>query len=126
MVNLEDALKNMNENHIGPALRALGLDKMVVPTKKTITQTAGTTVTLNPPALVVQSVRVTGGVIASGDYIPSDSGATARAHNSGTPGLVKVSDDGTTLTFSGNVTDLVVVYMARTATPLATVLKGLM
>lgn len=97
-------------------------DKLIAamtPVKKTVSQTAASTVTLSPaaqgPAGV--SVRVTTGTLAAGVYVVTDAGGTARAADTanGILGICTLSDDGATLTFSANLTGAVVSYIPRLA-----------
>lgn len=101
------ALEQANLNTLADALRLVNLSKMVEPQKLTVAQTAALTVPLDPPALLVQSVRVTAGAAAAGLRQIGDAAATASAT------VCKLSDDGSTLTFEANVEGAIVVYMAR-------------
>lgn len=104
---LQDALDQADPNQIADALRLVKLGQMVVPTKKTVSQSAALTVPLAPPALTIVSVRVTAGAAAAGVRTVSDASATPSAS------VVALSNDGATLTFEGNVTGAVVVYVPR-------------
>lgn len=107
------ALEQANPNNIADALRLVNLSKMLEPQKLTVSQTAALTVPLDPPALLVQSVRVTAGAAAAGLRQIGDAAASASAT------VCKLSDDGATLTFEANVTDAIVVYMARSEASLS-------
>ena len=111
------ALEQANPNILADALRKVNLSKMLEPQKLVLSgATAAATVTLDPPALLVQSVRVTtapAGQAAVASRIVADSGATPSAT------VCKLSDDGSTLTFEANLTGAVVVYMARSEAALS-------
>lgn len=100
------ALEQANPNTLADALRLVNLSKMVEPQKLLAVQAAAVTVPLNPPALIVQSVRVTAGA-STGRRVVSDSADTASTT------VCLLSDDGATLTFEGNVTQATIVYVAR-------------
>lgn len=83
----------------------------------------GTTENL-PPILAVKTLRVTGSGTAGtlGTYGVTDTagtGITAAANT--VMGVAKLSDDGTTLTFTTTITDFVLEYIPRPNTDLATV-----
>lgn len=109
------ALEQANPNSIADALRLVNLSKMVEPQKLEFSVVVPVlTVPLDPPALLVQSVRVTlEGTAALGRRVVSDSGDTASAT------VCLLSDDGASLTFEGTVKDVTVVYMARSEASLS-------
>jgi hypothetical protein len=72
--------------------------------KKAIAQGSAATVPLSPPALAINSARVTGGAAAAGNRQVTDSGGTPSAT------VATISDDGATLTFEAGVTGVTVVY----------------
>ena len=67
-----------------------------------------------PKIRTIRSCRVTAGT-ATGDRYPTDSGGTPVAPSAGLPGIVAVSDDGTTLTFEAAVTAFVLTYEPQSA-----------
>lgn len=124
MMTFRDMLRYLNPQYAIDALRKLRLDLVLAPKQVTVSQAADTTLTLSPPALVVQSVRVTTGV-ATGVYIPSDEHSTPVNNGGATaPGTVSVTDDGATLTFASNVEVVVISYIQRPDTDLDTKIKG--
>lgn len=123
MSTIAELLDRANPNDLADALRKIKLGTMLTPKKAALTQAAGTAVTLDPPALIVQHARVTTGV-STGNYIPTDSGGTAAAPSGAAPGVVKVSDDGATLTFNANVEALTVTYIPRSDTDITTDVPG--
>lgn len=109
---LKSALNRANPNTLADALAKVDLGTMLEPKKVTVSQTSASTVTLNPPALAVFSVRVTGGAAAAGVRMVTDAGGSASAT------ICTLSDDGATLTFEAGVTGAVVAYMPRSAVAL--------
>ena len=108
------ALEQANPNILADALRKVNLSKMLEPQKLVLSGAAASaSVTLDPPALLVQSARVTAGAAAAGLRQIGDAAATL----SGT--VCRLSDDGATLTFEANVTGVIVVYMARSEASLS-------
>ena len=80
---------------------------LAAPIKRVVSQAAAATITLSPPALMVQSVRVTAG-LSAGVRSVGDSGATPSVT------VCALSDDGATLTFDGaTLTGAVIVYVPR-------------
>ena len=111
---LKSALNRANPNTLADAMAKVDFGTMIEPKTETVAQAAAATITLDPPALAVFSVRVTGGAAAAGVRTVTDAGGTASAT------VCTVSADGATLTFEANVTGAVVSYMPRSATPLDT------
>jgi len=111
---LKSALNRANPNTLADVLAKIDLGTMLEPKTETVSQSAATTITLDPPALAVFGVRVTGGAAAAGPRIVTDAGGTASAT------VCTVSADGATVTFEANVTGAVVSYMPRPAVALDT------
>lgn len=111
---LKSALNRANPNTLADVLAKIDLGTMLQPKTETVSQSAATTISLNPPALAVFGVRVTGGAAAAGVRTVTDAGGSASAT------VCKLSADGATLTFEANVTGAVVSYMPRPAVDLAT------
>lgn len=111
---LAGALDEANPNKIADALQKVKLGSLLTPTTETISQASATTVALASPALLVSSIRVTGGTALAGVYKVTDSGGTPV--DSATLGVATISDDGATLTFAAAVTDCVVQYIPRSNT----------
>ena len=113
------ALEQANPNTLADALRKVNLSKMLEPQKLVLSALATplAAVTLDPPALVVQSARIltsaTGATATVGLKLVGDSAFTP------TSSACKLSDDGKTLTFDGTVSDAIVVYMARSEASLS-------
>lgn len=107
------ALDQANPNTISDCLQLAKLGTILTPIKLAATQSSATTMTLNPPALMIQSVRVTAGAAAAGLRQIGDSGATASAT------VCKISDDGITLTFEAGVTAATILYMPQSFTPMS-------
>jgi hypothetical protein len=110
---LADALAKVD---LGTVLTPIVLDTGVI--------TASATITLSPPALLVQSARiVSSGTAGSvGSYLLSDTGAVMAIPAGGanlTPGVGRISADGATVTFPNTVTQAVIQYIPRSATDLA-------
>ena len=118
---LKSALNRANPNTLADVLAKIDLGSILSPVSKEITQTAATTVTLDPPALspATTTVRVTAGV-SLGAYMVVD--ADGVAVNVGAEiGVCKLSADGTTLTFASNVEGAKVTYLAAPAVALDSV-----
>jgi len=111
---LKSALNRANPNTLADVLAKIDLGTMLAPNTVTVAQSAATTITLDPPALFVAGVRVTGGAAAAGVRTVTDAGGSASAT------VCTLSADGATLTFEANVTGAVVTYMARPAVDLDT------
>jgi len=111
---LKSALNRANPNTLADVLAKIDLGTMLEPKTATVAQSSASTITLDPPALAVFGVRVTGGAAAAGPRIVTDAGGTASAT------VCTVSADGATLTFEAGVTGAVVSYMPRPAVDLAT------
>ena len=108
---LAGALDEANPNKVADALQKVKLGTMLTPNKQTISQASAVTVPLDPPALSIHTLRVTGGTAIAGIYQVADTDATEV--DSATLGVATLSDDGATLTFAAAVTDLVVIYIPR-------------
>lgn len=108
---LAGILDEADPNKISDALRKVKLGQLLSPVKQTISQADVVTVPLSPPALVIHSVRVTGGTALAGVYQVTDTDGTEV--NSATLGVCTLSDDGALLTFAAALTDLVVIYIPR-------------
>lgn len=132
---LATALDNADPNRLCDVLRKLKLGQMLTPLKVTLTpDSSQKTVTLDPPALMITSVRATkgaGGSQKAGEYIVQDASGTAVDHGVGAnlPGSCKLSADGTTLTFATNWSNTlgasptdtcIVIYMPRSDTDITT------
>jgi len=109
---LKSALNRANPNTLADALAKVDLGTILDPKKVTVSQTSATTITLDPPALAVFGVRVTGGAAAAGVRMITDAGGSASST------ICTISDDGATLTFEAGVTGAVVSYMPRSAVAL--------
>lgn len=141
---LRDILDKANLNDLATALQRVKLGRRLSSVKVTISGltasatvditsaaalAAATVVGLNladgerlPAIELVKTLRVTAvGTGATGPRVVTDTGGTAVAPSSGIAGVAKLSDDGTTLTFEGTVTGLIIEYMPRSATDLDTV-----
>lgn len=71
------------------------------------------------PAIgVLVALRDTGG--ATGVYVAGDTGCTPFDASGSHPGVVKLSDDGTTITFNTTTTGFVIEYIPRSAVALTT------
>ena len=115
--SLGTQLDQADPNTLADVLRQVQLGTILTPLKKTLTLSAfGTVFTLNPPALTVNTFRVsdnTGGNAAVGARFIGDAGATASST------VAKLSDDGTTITVEGTgALAAVVEYIPRSATDL--------
>lgn len=142
-ITLRDTLDKANPNTLPTALQKVKLGRRLSSVKVTISGltasatvditsaaalAAATVVGLNladnerlPAIELVKTLRVTAvGTAALGPRIVVDSGGTAIAPST-YAGHAKLSDDGTTLTFEGTVTGLIIEYMPRSATDLDTV-----
>lgn len=109
---LKSALNRANPNTLADVLAKIDLGTMLAPKTETVAQTSAVTVPLDPPALAVFSVRVTGGAAAAGVRTVTDAGGSASAT------VAVLSADGATLTFEAGVTGAVVSYMPRPAVDL--------
>ena len=122
---LKTVLDRANPNVLADALALVDLGTVLTPiVKDTGSITASATITLSPPALLIQAARiVASGTAASvGSYLVSDAGATMCIPTGGAslaPGVAKISADGATLTFPNTVTQAVIQYIPRPATDLA-------
>ncbi|MFA6166753.1 MAG: hypothetical protein WC700_09060 [Gemmatimonadaceae bacterium] len=105
---LAQALDQANPNRIADILQKVKLGTMLTPRTTTFTPASSQKdVTLDPPALMITSVRATrgaGGSQVAGPYLVQDVGGTVRDNGGGanTPGACTLSADGTTLTFNAN------------------------
>jgi hypothetical protein len=123
------ALDSGDPNIVSDALRMIKLGTILTPiVYDTGVVVAAATVTLNPPALLVQSVQVVtdtaGGIV--GNYMAGDAGCApvAAPQSVGVPtgiGICALSADGTTLTLptADTATEVVVSYIPRPAKDLA-------
>lgn len=68
-----------------------------------------------PAALSIETLRVVTGAGQTGPVAVTDSGGTAVAATVTYAGTALISDDGTTLTFAGAVTAMVMEYIPRAA-----------
>lgn len=109
---LKSALNRANPNTLADVLAKVDLGTILEPKKSTVAQASAATVPLDPPALGVFSVRVTGGAAAAGVRTVTDAGGTPSTT------VCTLSDDGATLTFEAGVTGAVVSYMPRSAVSL--------
>lgn len=117
--------------HLGtmltPLLRTFtGLASSATQNLTQIDATGETTGPTNPnrlAALSVTTLRATAGSDL-GAYSVTDSGGTASAGASGSPGVALLSADGTTITFPGAVTAFVIQYIPRSYTSMTTVPAG--
>ena len=114
---LAGVLDVADPNEVAAALRLTRLGTMLTPLKETITLAApGTVFTLSKPALKVVTCQVTVGTV-TGDRIMTDSAGTVRApHDAAAPGVAKLADNGTTITFDASVTTIIVTYIPRSYT----------
>jgi len=110
---LQSELNKGDANTVADVARKMKLGDMLAPKLVTITQASAAAVTLDPPALIVQSARVTAGTALAGVYRVTDSGGTPV--DSATLGVATLSDDGATLTFGAALTGVVVRYIPRSA-----------
>lgn len=108
------ALDQADPNMLADLLRLVKLGTLLTPVKQTISQSSAVTVTLDPPALSVTTLRVTGGTVTSGIYQVADEAATEV--DSATLGVASLNDEGDTLTFAAAITDLIVQYIPRSYT----------
>lgn len=118
---LASVLDQANPNSVADALRKVKLGTLLTPKQlDTGTITGIATVTLDPPALLVQSARVvTSGTAGSvGAYIVADASATPAvpAAANTNPGVASLSADGVTLTFPNTITRAIVTYIPRSDT----------
>lgn len=107
-------LDDADPNTLPDALRQVKLGTLLSKQKQAISQPAANTVTLDPPAQGPATVaaRVTAGAAAAGPRLITDSGGTPDATTA------TLSDDGTTLTFEADVTDVVVDYQPASSADL--------
>lgn len=121
---LKSALNEANPNKLADAMAQIDLGDILTPlVTDTGAITASATVTLDPPALMVQAARVvTSGTAASvGSYLVSDASATTSIPPGGASsgaGVAKISADGTTITFPNTITRAVIQYIPLPATDL--------
>lgn len=108
-----DVLNRSKVGELESGLQLVNLGTMLAGQKSSLTQAAAATVTLDPPALAISTLRVVAGAAAAGGRKIVDAGGTADANT------CLLSDDGATLTFEANVTQLVVAYIPRSAVDLA-------
>jgi hypothetical protein len=113
---LKKALTRSEANTIPDALRLVDLGAMLdVGEYDTGTITAAASITLPGGAMLISSCRVvTAGTAATGVRSVSDSAATPSAT------VASLSAAGTTITFEGTVTRVIVRYIKKPATDLTT------
>lgn len=121
---IQDTIDKANPGQLPAALQKVNLGTMITPLKRTFTglaaqtshdltaidgsgETAGAANPNRLPVLTPTAVRVTAGAAAAGVRFIGDTGATPAAT------IATLSDDGKTLTFEGNVTAFIVVYVPR-------------
>ncbi len=128
---LKAALDKAQQGDLGPLLALLKLGTMMTLVSETIALAAvSATVnvaTLSVAKLPIHSILslrvsdVTGGTEARvGSFIVTDASGTALAAQADSPGIAKLSADGTTLTFVGTVKEIVIQYYPRPFTALTT------
>ena len=126
-LTVKDALDQADPNQLPDALSKVKLGTLLTPINKHFTALASVdTLTLDPPALYVESVRVVdGGGTGEGSYLTSDDDATASdASNLNGPGVCKISDDGATLTFaSAVIVEAIVQYIPKPDTDLTDIFE---
>lgn len=127
---VQAVLDEANPNEMSDALRKAKLGTVLAPLKRAfaaqaaaaafdltqIDATGETAGAANPnrlAALIVSTLRVTGGAAAAGPRIITDTGGAAAGPGTGIIGIAKISDDGKTITFDANVTDFVIEYVPR-------------
>lgn len=119
VTTLKKALNLANHNNLPDAIAKLQLGDMLEVVEETITIASGTAINLTTDsvakrgALLVQSVRVVAGT-ATGARTVGDSSCTPSTS------LVKLSADGTTLTFEAAITQAVVRWIRLPAAALTT------
>jgi hypothetical protein len=108
---LTDVVNDANPNNVNDAFRRMQLGDILTPQKRAISQAAAAVVVLDPPAqgMATTYANVTAGAAAAGVRTIADDTEAPSAT------LATLSDDGTTLTFEANVTDVVVDYIPRSA-----------
>jgi hypothetical protein len=109
---LKMALNEANPNKLADALAQVKLGTILDPVQpgEVTFATVQDHVDLDPPALMVQSCRVTdtsGGTGATGIRAIGDSACTPSAT------LAKLSGSGALITFEGTVKKVIVTYLAR-------------
>lgn len=122
---VQQVLDDANPQNVADALRMMKLGTILTPLKRTFTGltaaasfdlteidgTGETTGDSNPnrlAALCINTLRVTAvGTGSTGTRFVSDTGGTASST------VVKISDDGKTVTFEGTVTAFVIQYIPR-------------
>ena len=106
-LTLKDALNKANISQLATALNSVALGNLLdrAAHKVAIAQTAAVTVVLSPPALMIQTLRVTAGAANPGNRQISDAGGTPSAT------VATISDDGSTLTFEGTVSAALITYI---------------
>lgn len=117
---LGDQLDRALPDRVADALRQLDLNRMFTKRDSTVAGTGVATITLAPPALLVQSVRVAG---AGGAGEAANGVRTAVADPGGAAGAATclINAAGDTLTFEGNIPaagSARVVYLAQPETAL--------
>lgn len=142
---IANALDSANPNNVADLLQLVKLGRMLTPLKLTLTGlTSAAAINLTllkagasgivvnsgqlnagdalPPIQDVKTLRVTAGAATAGPRTIADSGATATAPAGANalPGVAKLSDDGTTITFDTTVTAFVIEYIPRPYTDLTT------
>lgn len=121
---LKVALDDANPNKIADALHQVALGSILDPVQpgEVTLAVVADTITLDPPALVVLTCRVTdvtAGTGALGSRIMVDAAGTATAPTAPTnPGIAVLAADGSTIKFEGTVKKYIVTYLARSATDL--------
>lgn len=119
VTDLKKALNLASPNDVSSVLRQLALGDMLTVVEESITIASGTVIDLTKDsvakrgALMVQSVRVVTGT-ATGPRTVGDSSCTP------TTSLVKLSADGTQLTFEAAITVAVVRWIRLPLTALTT------
>lgn len=110
---VQSVLDRAKVGEVESALQLIGLGSMLAGKKSSISQAAAVSVALDPPALAISTIRVVAGAAAAGGRKIVDAAGTLDANT------CSLSDDGATLTFEANVTDIVVSYIPRPAVPVA-------
>ncbi len=118
---LKDVVNDASPNNINDAFRLMQLGDMLAPTKSVHIQAAAPTVTLSPPAAIVMDATVRDGAAVLGARHVADIASVPSAPGANGPGVATLSNDGTTLTFEDNVTDVIVTYMPRPAADMSTI-----
>jgi predicted naringenin-chalcone synthase len=114
---LKSALDEANLNKLADALGQIDLGSILTPVEHdTGVITGATSITLpGLGALLVQSVRVVSGTETAGEKVVSDSGSTPGDINTSGVFSCKLNAAGTAITFSANVTRVVVRYIPNPA-----------